>query len=107
MNYGRVNEPVERHNFADACGEKSAFIPGDSFSGIPLAGVMAETQSLGRDIMVMVDKIGFSLYGRSGIALCEEKVANPTCHMEALMLHRESLVNAAEALSKICVMLGV
>ena len=72
-----------------------------------LVELMSGTKDVGLAIAVMAEKIEANLFGRNDSLCCEAKEASPMCHHEALNQHRRVLHDAADTLSRICVMLGI
>lgn len=73
----------------------------------PLVELMNGTKDVGLAIAGMAERIEANLFGRSNSPHPEAKEASPMCHWEALEQHRRTLCDAADTLSRICVMLGI
>lgn len=72
----------------------------------PMADIMQCAAAAGRDVAVMVEKIGEHLFGSGPNVLGEQKMS-PGCFRDELQVHRACLVRTGEALAKICSMLGI
>ena len=71
----------------------------------PLVELMHRTKEVGFAILNMAEKVESNLFGETNKR--EEKPASPMCHRDALEQHHDVLCDAANALSRICNMLGV